>query len=90
MEVICLDQGVGQAFLETANAASLYDLDLSTTKVERFIGTQPIPWKHFDELWRVSAFMRSDDSPHTDWQRYESRRIWWRTVPELLKCNESG
>lgn len=79
-----------EAFLVAADACGLYRCWLNqwTTMThhpaEYSPGVSLIPWKIFPQGYEVRALLRPDHhSNRVDWQYYEQRRLWWRTISEL-------
>jgi hypothetical protein len=75
---------VAEVFFRTGTDAGLWS---PVGEVQRSVEKEAliIPWKPWDLAVLTSPLARI--SSRTDWRLYESRRTWWRTVPELLRSH---
>lgn len=75
---------VAESFFRTATDAGLW---IPKGEVQRSVEEDApiIPWKRWNLAVLTSPLVRI--SSRADWRLYESRRTWWRTVPELLRSH---
>jgi hypothetical protein len=75
---------VAEQFLDAATACGLY-APLASRIARREVRARIVPWKPRQTLAEVRVPLRSVNEPArpVDWQRYETLRTWWRSIPEL-------
>jgi hypothetical protein len=75
---------VAQLFFRTGTDAGLWS---PMGEAQRSVDKEALimPWKRGDLMVLTSPLTRVSSRP--DWRLYESRRTWWRTVPELLRSH---
>jgi hypothetical protein len=87
VRVIAVDEAEGDDFLATAIACKLHAADLTEAR-RRWVRTALVPWQAPRRVveWRVPLAAETDDtSPRfVDWETYQARRTWWRSIAELI------
>lgn len=86
VRVTALNREVGKAFWEVGQRVGMWtaaggDPVIRTDRKRRF----PY-WREVD-LVILEGEVTGDEGGPVDWNVYERSRIWWRTVPELLRSH---
>ncbi|MBX3449073.1 MAG: hypothetical protein KF777_05895 [Planctomycetaceae bacterium] len=88
LQIYCKDEQLGRHFANVASSCRQYmididQLDLFATDLKSF---HHIYWRDFDKICCLEAPILADSfNMDTDWDYYEARRTWWRTLVELIK-----
>ncbi len=78
---------VVQDFLATARECKLYHLrEPVTTSMTELNDYDLVPWKKFNQVYCLTVAWQ-DEEPEAwipvNWERYQEKRYWWRTIEEL-------
>jgi hypothetical protein len=72
-----------RAFLDVAVACGLYDADPGAASVLYLPRARLLPWRMFASVHELRVPLAGERTAPPDWDAYERRRVWWRTVAEL-------
>lgn len=75
-----------QSFMDCADHCGLYGFKPDEIRITTLIEAQPttIYWKTFSTVYSISVPTYAlPDTNQVDWNEYERRRFWWRSLTEL-------
>jgi hypothetical protein len=79
---------IARAFLRVSSEAGMHDAVPGCAVAESTANERLPYWKAAEVVMlEVPVIARANDRP--DWSLYESKRVWWRTVTELLRSHRA-
>lgn len=75
---------MAEAYLRVGHMARLFDVVAGSIEAVPDDGKPLVPWKPGAAV-AMTAKLSRGDAGGMDWRLYESQRIWWRTMSELLR-----
>ncbi len=88
LEIFCFERDTGLEFAKISLESKLYSFELDDMKLRSCESHDGLYWKNFHNglIWEVDLEVDLEiESDLTDWDLYEKKRCWWRTLDELQK-----
>lgn len=84
IELKCSTREIGESALRATDAAHLHSLDIDHIELKYHRENDCLVyWKKSPHVFVLRCRRRKSDAM-LDWEIYESRRKWWRTIDELV------
>ncbi|HSG71609.1 MAG TPA: hypothetical protein VLA12_14405, partial [Planctomycetaceae bacterium] len=83
--IACVTLEIGKAFAQTACKCGFCSFDPTHfSLITRESDTELVYWKVFPVVHYLRFEVEGEiGAMRTDWNRYQSERMWWRTLSEL-------